>query len=211
MASKPLLPIADYQRIYLVLYSVLQASEIAITHRACFFFASVGAVILREAYGWPATISAGCMALMIDKARADVVVYGRQEESGEFVVDQDGFHAWVECRGWLIDFMSPILGDALQEDGRTTAVPRRMLQKRLSDAKASLGAIQHVGDFFVRHDKGLAESLVDSQPIQFHDLMHVCRSWYVRPPKPLKPMLMGDSHGPAKMLVARAPVIQDVW
>ena len=47
MARSPLLPLPDYQRIYQVTHSVLEASEIAITHRACIFFASVGALILR--------------------------------------------------------------------------------------------------------------------------------------------------------------------
>ena len=210
MATRPLLPLVDYQRIYQVMYSVLEASEIAVTHRACLFFASVGAFILRDRYGLPATISAGCMGLMLDEQRADVVVYGRRDGS-TFVADESGFHAWVECNGWLIDFMAPIMGVSLSEEGRTVPVPRRMLQKPLADAKPSLEAIQHEGEFFVRHDKGLAESLLDGQPIQFQDLMNVCRTWYVRPPKPLKPMLMGDSHGAAKKLVARAPSIEGVW
>lgn len=48
MAHRLLLPLPDYQRIYQVAYSVLEASEIAITHRACIFFASVGTLILRD-------------------------------------------------------------------------------------------------------------------------------------------------------------------
>lgn len=43
MNRLPLLPLPDYQRIYQVLYSVLEASGIAVTHRACIFFATVGA------------------------------------------------------------------------------------------------------------------------------------------------------------------------
>ena len=49
MPRSPLLPLPDYQRIYQITYSVLEASEIAITHRACIFFASVGALMLRDA------------------------------------------------------------------------------------------------------------------------------------------------------------------
>ena len=81
MARRPLLPLPDYQRIYQVIYSVLVASGIATTHRACIFFASVGTMILREHYGLPATISAGCMALMLDEHKANVVIYGRVEDS----------------------------------------------------------------------------------------------------------------------------------
>ena len=150
MASSLLLALPDYQRIYQVIYSVLEASEGAVTHRACMFFASAGALLLREHYGLQATISSGCMGLMVDEKAANVVVYGR-EEGGNFVHDTQGFHAWNECDGWMIDFMAPIMGVALREDGKDMRVPRRMLQKRLEDREPSLSAIQHVGDYFVAH------------------------------------------------------------
>ena len=54
---------------------------------------------------------------MVDEEEANVVVYGR-EENGERVYDSTGFHAWVECNGWLIDFMAPIMGKSLREDGQ---------------------------------------------------------------------------------------------
>ena len=104
--------VPDYQRIYQVAYSVLEASEIAITHRACIFFASVGTLILRDHYQLPATISAGCMAMMVDERAANVAVYGRNQE-GAFVSGENAFHAWCQCDGWLIDFMAPIMGTAL--------------------------------------------------------------------------------------------------
>jgi len=154
MSRRTLLPFLDYQRIYQVTYSVLEASGIAVTHRACLFFASAGVLILRDHYGLAATLSAGTMALMIDEVKADVVVYGR-EQDGVFVKDEDAFHAWVECDGWLIDFMAPIMGLALREDGHPREVPRRMMQKPLVDQQPSLAAIQHVGDFFVDHDRVL--------------------------------------------------------
>lgn len=210
MTKRPLLPLPDYQRIYQVIYSVLSASEIALTHRACIFFASVGTMILREHYGRSASISAGCMALMVDEQKANVVVYGR-EEDGVFVSGREAFHAWVECDGWLIDFMAPIMGVGLREDGHDWNVPRRMLQKRLADGKASPGEIQHEGEFFIGHDRALAESLIDGQSVQFHDLMNVCLKWFRKPPKPLKSIAMADSQGPTKTLVARAPSIEGFW
>jgi hypothetical protein len=205
-----LLSLLDYQRIYQVIFSVLEASEVAVTHRACIFFAIVGAKILREHYNIPATISAGCMALMVDESRANVVIYGRNE-NGHFVNDKNAFHAWVECNGWLIDFMSPIMGISLQHDGIRWPVPRRMLQKSLEDQKITLGEVQHIGEFFVSHDHALTESLIEDQSVQFFDLMNVCLAWYRRPPKPLKDIGLADSHGPTKKLVLRAPSIDGVW
>lgn len=210
MNRRPLLPLPDYQRIYQVIYSVLEASGIAVTHRACIFFAAVGANILREHHNLPATISAGCMALMVDEQRANVVVYGR-DENGVFVNDEKAFHAWVECDGWLIDFMAPIMGVSLRHDGVDWPVPRRMLQKRLADRKNSLGEVQHVGEFFASHDHALTESLIDGQSVQFLDLMNACMAWYRRPPKPLKEIALADSHGPTKKLTLRAPSIDGVW
>lgn len=210
MNQRPLLPLPDYQRIYQVIYSILETTGIAVTHRACIFFAAVGANILRKHHDLPATISAGCMALMVDEQRANVVVYGR-DENGVFVNDEKAFHAWVECDGWLIDFMAPIMGVALRQDGVDWHVPRRMLQKRLSDRKDSLGEVQHVGEFFASHDHALTELLIDGQSVQFLDLMNACTAWYRRPPKPLKQIALADSHGPTKKLTLRAPSIDGVW
>lgn len=167
-------------------------------------------MILREHYRLPATLRAGCLALMVDEPNANVVVYGRQEESA-FVNDEKAFHAWVECDGWLIDFMAPIMGIALREDGSDWDVPRYMLQKRVEHRMANLGDIQHVGEFFIEHDYALTESLIDSQGVLSGDLMSVCLAWFRKPPKQLKAMAMGDSHGAPKNLVIRAPSIDGVW
>lgn len=210
MARSSLLPLPDYQRVYQVIYSVLQASGIATTSRACVFFASAGATLLREHYGLPATISAGCMALMVEEACAQVVVYGRKTDNG-FVADIEAFHAWVECDGWLIDFMAPIMGIALRADGHDWQIPRRMLQRRLAHRLPSPGDIQHQGEFSASHDPALAEVLLDRQSVQFEDLLNVCQTWFRRPPKPLKPLAMADSHGPTKKLVLQAPSIDGVW
>lgn len=92
MAKRHPLPLQDYQRIYQVAYSVLETPGIAVTHRACIFFASIGALLVREHYKMSTTISAGCMTMMVDEVNAGVVPYGREEE-GAFVSDESAFHA----------------------------------------------------------------------------------------------------------------------
>lgn len=74
------------------------------------------------------------------------------------------------------------MGVALRENGHTWDVLRRMLRKPLLDRKATLPEVQHIGDFFVDHDRALAESLIDGQSVQFGDLMNVCLAWFRRPP-----------------------------
>ena len=211
MVNRPLLSLPDYQRIYQVIYSVLEASGIAKTHRACIFFATAGALILREHYRLPATFSVGTLALMIDEKNANVLVYGRQEDD-RWLYDTDGFHAWVECNGWLVDFMAPILGVALKEDGASFDVPRNMLQKPLAERKFDLREIQHIGEFYCHSDKNLAESILDRQPAEFADLLNVCVTWFRKPPKALRPIALGgtDIHSP-QPLVLRAPSIGGVW
>ena len=210
MARRPLLPLPDYQRVYQVAYSVLEASEIAITHRACIFFASVGVLILRDQYKLPATFSTGTMAMMVDERSSTVAVYGRRD-GDQFVSDEAGFHAWVECSGWLIDFMAPIMGIALREDGHAANVPARMLQKPLAERKSSLAEIQHEGEFFLHHDASLAEALLDTQSVQFQDLVKVAIAWFQKPPKPLRDVALGGNVGRPKRLVVCAPAITGVW
>lgn len=208
---RPLVPLPDYQRIYQVIYSVLEASRIAKTHRACLFFAAAGMLILREHYKRKATLSVGSMALMVDVLTSTVVVYGRQD-GGEWIYDSSGFHAWVQCEGWLIDFMAPIMGTALKEDGFAARLPRNMLQKPLAEGKPSPQDIQRAGEFFCHHDSAVAESVLDSQPAGFSDLIEVCRAWYRKPPKTLPPMGMGGTGGEVPiMLTLKAPSIQGVW
>jgi hypothetical protein len=211
MTKRPLLSLLDYQRIYQVIYSVLEASKVATTHRACLFFATAGVLILREHYGLQATFSAGSMALMVDEQKANVVVYGRQE-NGDWVHDSKGFHAWVECNGWLIDFMAPIMGVALKEDGVNFEVPRKMLQKALADSKYDVMEIQHVGEFYCHGDRALAESLLDGQEEEFTDLLKICVTWFRKPPKVLPAIALGgtDVHDPAPLRL-RAPSIDGVW
>ncbi len=210
MPARPPIALPDYQRIYQVAYSVLETSGIAVTHRACIFFASVGALLLRDHYKLRATISAGCMALMVDEAKANVVLYGR-EENGLFVSDEEAFHAWVECDGWLVDFMAPILGESLLAEGRDWQVPRRMLQKPLQRRKHDPRAIQQLGEFFLHHDSDLAERLLDKQTVQSKDLVRTCQAWFRRPPKRLPALMLADTHGPTRRLVLHAPSIDGVW
>lgn len=209
MKTRPLLPLPDYQRIYQVIYSVLEASEVARTHRACILFSIAGTLILRERYKLPATISAGFMGLMIDEKSSTVAMYGRMGDGPES--DRWAFHAWVECQGWLIDFMAPIMGMAFKEDGHPLNAPRWMLQKPLTEQKASVNALQQVGDFYLEHDPALAASLIDSQSAGSIDLANVCLAWFRRPPSALKELALGGNQGTPKKLVLRAPSIEGVW
>jgi len=145
------------------------------------------------------------MALRVDEQRPNVVIYGCIE-NGYFVSDENAFHPWVECDGWIIDFMSPILGVALKKVGTDWGVPSRMLQKNLEDGKISLGEIRHVSDFFVGHNAALANLLLDYQSAHFFQLMKICVDNYRKLPESLKMTVSADTHS-----LSRAPLIEGVW
>lgn len=211
MKQKLLLALPDYQRIYQVIYTVLEASGIATTHRACFFFAWAGAGILREHYGLQASVSTGGFALMTEERKRTIAVFGRLVGEGDDLgCDTDAFHAWVECDGWLLDFMAPIIGVAMREDGQPEA-PRWMLQKPLSEGKASPRSIQHAGEFFAWHDESLARQIFDLQPLAFGDLIETCLAWYRKPPRLLPEVALASDDGSNRKLTLRAPAIVGRW
>jgi hypothetical protein len=211
MSQRLLLPLTDYQRIYQVIYSVLQAHGNIKTHRACMFFASIGALILRDRYRMNATVRVGTMALMVHEPTSTFLIYGR-EQDGKWHYDEDSFHAWVECDGWLIDFMAPIMGVAFKEDGNTVPVPRKVLQKPLADSKPHPGAMQHEGDFFYEYDRSVAKSVLDAQGFEFEDVTTICLKWFRKPPKALPSVGMGGTGiTEPKPLVLKAPAIMGVW
>lgn len=148
--------------------------------------------------------------MMVDDRTSTIAVYGRQSD-GLLTSDLEAFHAWVECEGWVIDFMAPIMGEAMREDGFTMKLPRRMLQKPLSTIKHSPSEIEREGDICLSHNRELTEALTDGLSTSATDLIKVCEAWFRRPPRLLKPMEMGDSHGPTKKLILRAPTIEGVW
>jgi hypothetical protein len=205
MRSVPPLPFLDYQRIYQFIFDALESSGSTITYRSCVFFAATGATILREHYNVPATISVGSMALRVDELQPNVVIYGRNE-NGCLQSDENAFHSWVECDGWLIDFMAPILDIALQKAGTNWTVPSRMLQKNLADSKTSLGEIQHAGDFVVGHNTELANLVLDSQSARFFQLMEICVGNYRKLSEPLKMTASTYTYG-----LSRAPSIEGNW
>lgn len=205
MKRQPPLSSTDYQTIYQFIYCALDKSGVAITHRSCVFFATAGAVILQEHYNLSATISVGCMALRVDERQPNVVIYGRNED-GYFVSDEKAFHAWVECDGWLIDFMAPILDISLQKAGANWNIPSRMLQKNLVDSKKSLGEIQHAGDFVVGHNTELANFVLESQSTRFFQLMKFCVDNYR---KLSELQLMNVSTD--TLSLSRAPLIEGSW
>jgi Protein of unknown function (DUF2026) len=112
-----LIPFADYCRTFRVIFTVLDGR--ANTHSACIFFAMAGAAILREHYRMDALPVAGAAAYAVGSDHAIVATFGNIENN-ELRTTPDAFHSWVECKGYVIDFMSPIFQENLQVRGCIT-------------------------------------------------------------------------------------------
>jgi hypothetical protein len=207
MAKRMPMPLADYQRVYQVIYSVLTAAG-GEPHRACIFFSVVGMTLLRERYKLNATISAG---LAVYKLDADNVLFFGRKQNEQLVADGDAFHAWVEVDGYAIDFMAPLFADVAREEGLPKA-PRRMFQKPLAAMKA-LDELEKPGDFMLQHSRETASTIIDYFGARAgnSDLLKVCESWFVKPPRPVRQLGMADSDGGQVMLTLRAPSIEGVW
>src|SRR5262245_48945177 len=130
-----LLPFIDYERAFRVMYSVL-TSVGAITTRSCLFFSIAGALILQRFYNKRAFPIAGSFSYFVDQpdlhSGAPILVSYTNNRSS-----RDKFHCWIECEGWVIDFMSPLFREALAIAGSDIAIPRRMFQKPHSTICAS--------------------------------------------------------------------------
>jgi len=205
------LTFADYQRIYTVLYATLQAAE-ARTHRACIFFTIVGAAILRKDHGLQAQIVAGAAAYSFDDAGRQLVSFGRLED-GYFRCRPDAFHAWIECEGFVIDFMAPIFQDALRADGHGLTVPRRMFQKPVSAAVAGMPDPTHRGEFCLVPDQGRTGEIKAAfgAAEMNADLGSLAMTWYKPPPRKIKAEFQFNDTEGLRTATLRAPALDGTW
>jgi hypothetical protein len=205
-----LIPAADYERIFGVIYSVLE-EHTHIAH-SCVFFALIGSMILNQKYGIEARPRAGAAAYLVDAAGKNVSVMGAFE-NGLLVSTDEAFHCWIEAQGVIVDFMAPLFGDAMQSVDSTLTVPRRMFQKPSSLAGHSFDALKEDGDFLLQPNGALAEQLFQAfmnRPGSM-DFLHVCLTWYVKPPQPLPDMSMVNDLGEVYPLVLKSPPLQGSW
>ena len=210
--QKTLIPFADYVRIYTAIYSVLE-SEKARTHRACKFFAFVGAYILEKHYKVRATPVAGAALYCVDEATHTNVFYGRVQDD-YLVSDAEAFHCWVQCEGYLIDFHAPLIRDVQAEEGRPVLVGRKMMQKPLSSEAENADSVTKSGDFLLMPNPALTKRFMEdfTEVGLASDLANICSTWYKRPPKNMAQRIttMGKMGEPIPIQF-KAPRLDGVW
>ena len=209
--KRPPIPFADYQRIFQVLYTLLETAD-GYTYKGCKFYAVAGAFLLHHHYKLDAQPMMGAAAFKLNANEA--LFYGRVEDN-KVMSDENAFHAWIECDGYMIDFMAPMFREALQSTGSTAKVDRRMFQKSLGLDAPAFDQIPEPGNFCrsvnfeltsqMRHD--FTEDNLES------DLVKIASDFYRRPPKTLdRNYEIYDTKvkGPVSIKLS-APTVTGIW
>lgn len=189
----------------MTIYSVL-SSEQANVLKSCFFFSMFAAAILRRHYKIEAAAVAGIAGYRIGSGEKNVLMFA-EAVGNELHCTENGFHAWVQAEGWLIDFIAPMFP-------RIVPGSPKMLQKRLSDVSPSPDALISPGDFFVEANPGRTNDLFEhflSKPAHA-DLLDIAEQWYRRPPKKMqKTIQVSDGKGAVKPVPFIGTQVVGAW
>ncbi|WP_171899181.1 DUF2026 family protein [Sphingobium sp. RAC03] len=173
--SKFLIPLPDFNRIHQVAHGVIK--DFGTVEKACTFFSIFGAYVLSQKYGIEARPIAGGFSLCVAEDRC--LIYGR-EEHGEYVVDSDGFHMWVQTPTHIIDFTAPIYPEAFAQASPDITLPRKMLQKQITEERSNLNDVVTIGDFVTYPDPALTNELIGrfmKRPAN-SDLIQIADHWF---------------------------------
>jgi hypothetical protein len=209
---RPLIPLADYQRIFRVIHSVLDSVDANIP-AASFFFSVTAAQILKKFYKKNAFPVAGAAFYLISEDSSGALSFGTLD-GDKIDSNSDAFHCWVQCDGYVLDLMAPVFQELLESAGHPMAVPRQMFQKDLARSVASPNALAAPGDFYLEPNLALTKELLQqfmSKPA-LSNLSQVCMEWYQKPPKELSTdlVMQGAEGEGTKMKLSRLQ-ITGVW
>jgi len=211
-SSRPLLPLADYQRIFRVIHSVLDSVDANIP-AASFFFSVTAAQILKKFYKLNAFPVAGAAFYLISQDDSAALSFGVLD--GERVEsNSDAFHCWVQCNDVAVDFMAPVFQELLAAAGHGLPVPRYMFQKPLARMSAAADGLQLPGDFRLEPNLALTRDLLQQfmQKTALSNLSQVCVDWYRKPPKELETdLVMQAAEGPGTSIKLSRLQITGAW
>lgn len=204
-----LLPFADYERIYQVLYTALAAAGGHID-RGCVFYAMAGRYLLHEHYGLNAQFVAGAAQYLVHEGEPSTVVAFGRYDGDEFVSDEKAFHCWLEIGDTVIDFMAPIFCDNAKGN---PLIARRMFQKQLPPYDEPL-RMERDGHFFSNPNPSLTQALQQSiveSDVQLNLILESAR-YFRKPPDDVDPAFrLKLTRGREKAITLNAPAIDGAW
>jgi hypothetical protein len=210
-APRPPIPFADYCRVFSVISCVIE--DHSDVHHACNLFAMIGAHILREHYRLAAKAVSGAAVYCLNP-ELNPLAFAKNLD-GRLAAGLDGFHSWVECKGYAIDFLAPLFPENVAEIDSQAEVPRRAFMKPLSLMSSMLPQKGDAeGTFLLIPNEACEANMIETfcrTPIS-SDLQTICTRWYRRPPKKMDTeMLIRDDRGEVTKLKRRDIEIRGFW
>lgn len=180
--ARPPLPLADYQRIFRVLKTVFDGVDADTAHPSI-FFSIAGTFLVEQHYKKRCQPVAGAAFFRVDDDAGTVLSLADKEH--EDLSSDKGFHCWIMCDDYIIDFMAPLFRESLQAMGAAGTCSRKMFQKPRSAMSDSPLLMRNPGDFHMLPNVDLTRKILG----EFHarerndDLVKTCAHWYRKPPK----------------------------
>lgn len=127
---------------------------------------------------------------MLDDATETVLHWFGRDSDGMLTTDPEALHAWIECDGWLIDLMAPNYKESLATATRQATsdikalphwkVPRKMLQKPITETQGSLNDVIKTGDCVFVPSPELTNSVIDKafEREQVTDILNIALDWH---------------------------------
>ena len=167
----------EYERIHQIIKSII-LGECADPLVSCTFFAFYGAYVLKKHYKLKAEVKVGLAAYHVG-VNCDAILFG--EKIGDEVTSSiTGFHCWVECDGWAIDFMAPLFSEIAKQRGASSLPSPKMFQKPMEKMEGDLASLRGAGDFFYGYNTELLVNRFEymSSRNAYSDLAEICSTWY---------------------------------
>jgi len=181
--SKYVIPFKDYERIFKTIYSILKSENAKMEH-SCLYYSIYAAKILQQHYKLEPKVHAGVAFYRVGKEENQVL--GFADQSGDNITcTKNGFHCWVEVKGFMLDFMAPIFPEIMKKMGQTEICSPYMFQKCSDLSCSNPSNLSTIGDFFVESYPNVMEDLLNnfSSKQANIDLVEICSKWYKKPPK----------------------------
>ncbi|MDT4288865.1 DUF2026 family protein [Methylomonas sp. MO1] len=183
----------DYERIFRVIHGVL-LNERGDPLRACMYFSVIGCSILERYHRVKAEPVFGMAAYRLD---GNLMVFA--ENDGQTIrATAKGFHCWIEVDGVAVDFQAPLFKDFAAKQQPPISLPRKMMQKRLDQAGASIDEMTVSGAHWYSRDDQLRSELLSDfvQKPANSDFIDICLQWYEPTPKKFPDCIqIGNQHG----------------
>ncbi len=147
---------AIYERIFVVAHNQI-FKVFAHPEKCCTLFAVIGSTILGKFHNLNAAPFSGIAAFNLGLPK--VIAFAEQTKTG-IIPSEKGFHSWVEVDGWFIDFTAPLFPE-MAASKNLGSCPRRMFQKKLSDAAGSIDELDRKASFYCKPDKDFSSRRID--------------------------------------------------